>query len=310
LHRLDSLVTQKEADDLAGWSELQGVDEIDVGRYFEYDADAIQRLGTWLDFIRNSAANVLEVGAGTGFFTRILLKLNPRMTLTCLEPDDTFVKVLEQRFGRRTRVVQGTIEESSIQSESFHAVVSHIVLHNLPDALRALCVMKEAVRKGGHVVAIEPAPGFMNHYPSDDIARSFRLLGEVKTLRWRKRKEVHRLPEDWQPYSRCYPQIFEKAGLRRIRCYGLSCVFTLSDERYSFAERKKWIRMRRKLLEDERTRTTRELMELGTSEQDIDRAYSVVFDYVGQLERASEEELSHIHEQEVTNRTVTIGQKH
>ena len=40
---------------MAGWSELQGVDEIDVGRYFEYDADAIQRLGTWLGFIRNSA---------------------------------------------------------------------------------------------------------------------------------------------------------------------------------------------------------------------------------------------------------------
>jgi len=294
---------------LAGWSELQGADEIDVGRYFEYDADAIQKLGTWLDFVRNWAANVLEVGAGTGFFTHILLKLNPRMTLTCLEPDDTFVKVLGERFGRGIRVVQGTIEESSIEPESYHAVVSHIVLHNLPDAVRALCAMKDAARKGGHVVAIEPAPGAMNHYPSDDIARSFKLLWEVKTYRWRRRIEAHKLPEDWQPYSRCYPQIFEKAGLRRVHCYGLSCVFTLSDERFSFAERKKWIRTRRKLLEDERTRTTRELIELGTSEQDIDRAYSVIFDYVEQLERASEEELSHIHEQEVTNRTVTIGQK-
>jgi SAM-dependent methyltransferase len=302
-----SVLFKQEIDSMAGWSNLESVDTIKVSRYFEYDTDSISLLSTWPDFIDRPSIHVLEVGAGTGFFTHILLEINPRISLTCLEPDDLFVETLRRRFGKRIHVVQSSLEESSLESEFFDAAISHIVIHNLPDILGALRKMKEAVRKGGHVTAIEPIMGGMHFYPTDEIAQAFSLLGEVRILRWRQRKEDLGLSEEWDPWNRCYPRLFEEAGLERIRCHGLTSVFTLSDARFSFSERKKWTRMRKRLLEDDRERISHDLLELGKARDDVDRAYIVAIGYLEQVERASKEELSHIHEQEVTNRIVTIG---
>lgn len=65
----------------------------------------------------------------------------------------------------------------------------------------------------------------------------------------------------------------------------------------------------KKLLQNERARTTKDLLEMGKTNQDIDSAFSIILAYLQGLEQASEENLSHIHEQEITNRVVTIGQK-
>ena len=108
------------------WSKLQGVDEITVGRYFEYDEDAKKLFQKWFAFLQKPNTNVLEIGSGSGFFTNILLNLFENIKLTCLEPDETFAETLKSRFGDRITIVNEPIETTTIQSDSFDYSISHI----------------------------------------------------------------------------------------------------------------------------------------------------------------------------------------
>ena len=60
---------------------------------------------------------------------------------------------------------------------------------------------------------------------------------------------------------------------------------------------------------DERDEKTRVMVEAGLNKDRIDDAYDTILAYLGQIESASEDEISHIHEQEISNRTITIGRK-
>ena len=70
-----------------------------------------------------------------------------------------------------------------------------------------------------------------------------------------------------------------------------------------------WISRRKQLLLDVRDERTRVLVDAGMNPDKISNAYETVLAYFETLENATEEELSHIHEQEITNRIITIGQK-
>ena len=92
------------------WSKLQGVDDITVGRYFEYDEDAKKLFQKWFAFLQKPNIDILEIGSGSGFFTNILLNLFDNIKLTCLEPDETFIETLKSRFKNRIKIVNEPIE--------------------------------------------------------------------------------------------------------------------------------------------------------------------------------------------------------
>jgi hypothetical protein len=107
----------------------------------------------------------------------------------------------------------------------------------------------------------------------------------------------------------CYPQLFHEVGLVDIHSYGWNSVFTLSDSRFDVNARRNWIHLRKEQALAERERVTNELLELGKERTTIEQAYSVILDYFEELETASDSELNNIHEQHVTPRIITIGQK-
>ena len=303
-----SVVKDNEGQSLS-WSKLQSADEISIGRFFEYDSDALLMFSKWLGFIKDPNTKILEVGSGTGFFTDIIFKLNPQVNLTCLEPDESFIMILKEQFGDSIQLVPNLIEDTFELTDKFDVAFTHIVVHNLPNPIKILEKMKESVRIGGHVVIIEPLPQAKHFYPSKTVSDAFNLLDKVKTLRWQQRRESLRQPNELNPWDRCYAQLFEEVGLQNIHCYGWTSVFTLSDNRYIYHEKKKWITMRRKLIEGEKQRSTQELLELGVEESTIENAYSVILSYLDDLENTTQEHLSCIHEQEIVHRIITIGEK-
>ena len=294
---------------VSGWSDIQSIEEINVGRYFEYDEDAMFMFGRWFPFLLRPSVRVLEVGAGTGYFTDKLLTLNPEMDLTCLEPDGGFLRYLREHFGARINVVDSTLENSEITRSSFDVALSHIVIHNLPDAIVALKRMKESVKDGGYVVTIEPHPGSRTHYPTQEIDEAINFLFQVKTLRWERRMECIDYPESRNPWNYCYPQIFHEAGLSNIHSYGWNSVFTLSDSRFDIGNKRKWNLLRKSQILRERERCTEELLELGKNREEIERAYSIILEYFERIDTMSDEELKSVHEQHVYPRIITIGQK-
>ena len=289
------------------WSKLQSADEMDIGRYFEYDSFAVEMFKRWLPKIE-IGGNILEVGSGSGFFTRKLRVLYPTTRITCLEPDPELMNSLLSKFDN-VDIIESSLEKASIPTELYDLSISHIVIHNLADPMVGLQQMKKAVKTGGYVICIEPTSGYRHIMPNSEVRKALGTLGEytrimsnerVKTLNFKNRKN---------PFSYSYPEFFEELGLKNIRCYGWCSVFTLSDSRFDFNQRKLWITRRKKLFLDEREQKTRVLVEAGMNQSRIDGAYETVLSYFETLENANEEEISHIHEQEITNRVITIGQK-
>lgn len=289
------------------WSKLQSADDMDVGRHFEYDSYAAEMFKKWLPTLPKNP-KILEVGSGSGFFTGKLSFLYPTSEITCLEPDPELRKALHQKYPK-FRILESPIETAGIFPESFDLAITHIVIHNLPDPMAALVQMRNAIRPGGYVVCIEPTSGYRHIVPHEDVRKALDTLQEYSRIMTRKRDEALNLNGRKNPYSYSYPEFFEELGLDNISCYGWCSVFTLSDSRFDFDHRKMWISRRKQLLLDVREERTKVLIDAGMNPDRIEEAYEIVLGYFDTLENASQEKLSHIHEQEITNRIITVGQK-
>lgn len=289
------------------WSRLQSANDMDVGRHFEYDSYAADMFKKWLPELPNGS-KILEVGSGSGYFTGKLSFLYPKAELTLLEPDPDLRKILSQRHPKK-KILESPIETAGILPESFDLAITHIVIHNLPDPMVALKQMKSAVKSGGYIVCIEPTSGYRYIQPQEDVRKALDVLREYSRIMSRKREEVMNLGMRRNPFSYSYPEFFDELGLRNISCYGWCSVFTLSDSRFDFEHRKTWITRRKQLFLNEREEKTQVLVDAGMNLTKIEDAYETVLSYFDMLENASEENLAHIHEQEIINRTITIGQK-
>ncbi|HUU76810.1 MAG TPA: class I SAM-dependent methyltransferase [candidate division Zixibacteria bacterium] len=294
---------------LKSWSFLQSSEEIDVGRFFEYDEDALRMFSEWLSFLKLPKIRILEVGSGNGFFTNKLLEMFPEIDLVCLEPDVSFVKILEKRFGNRISIVNEKVEKMNFKDESFDAVISHIVIHNLYDPIEALNEMKRVIKSKGRLITIEPLPASRQYYPDKKIEEAADYLFKAQIIKTIKYNEETMKNTDINPWKNNYPDFFEKVGLNNITCHGWTSIFTLSDNRFDFKERKTWITNRKKLVESKKLETTKILIESGEKQEQIDEAYNILLSYFTKLEEASNEELDHIHEQEIVHRIIAIGQK-
>ncbi|UCC18479.1 MAG: class I SAM-dependent methyltransferase [Promethearchaeota archaeon] len=297
------------SDDLINWSSIQSHEAMDVGRYFEYNEDALQLFKKWLNFISESSIKVLEIGSGNGFFTNILLKLFHGINLSCLEPDETFVNILKERFKDRIKIIKDEIESNKIPENTFDVIISHIVLHNLKDPIVALKKMKKITKTNGRIVIIEPLPSGKHYYPSEEVQKASEFLGQAIFLKATKRRQLLKYSNTWDPWNSCYPQFFQEIGLQNIRCDGWTSIFTLSDKRIDFKERKNWIKMRTNLVKEGKNETTQFLIQEGFTEGEINKSYSILLNYFKKLEMADEEELNKIHEQEIVHRIIIVGQK-
>ncbi|HUT81180.1 MAG TPA: class I SAM-dependent methyltransferase [Candidatus Bathyarchaeia archaeon] len=291
------------------WSYLQNANAMDVGRYFEYDEDALKQFDKWLCFLKKPKTKLLEIGSGSGYFTNLLLKLFPQIELSCLEYDEELVRTLAKKFDNKITIINEAIENTSIKSNTYDNAISHIVIHNLNDPLKGILQMARVVKPGGHVVTIEPLPASRHYYPNSDVESAFDLLDKVqmyKCIEWSAKNDINPQGNPWQY---CYPKFFEEVGLKNITCFGWTSIFTLSDERFDFDEKKKWLKMKYNFMKSKEDETTNILLAADNKEEEIKKAHEIIYNYYDELLKASKEQLAHIHEQEIVHRIITIGTK-
>jgi SAM-dependent methyltransferase len=102
---------------------------------------------------------ILEVGAGTGTFTRRLARAGSRVT--AVEPDPTLARALRQGVAACPQVVvhegtAATLPDAAVPAGGFQTAVSLNVLEHIEDDLEALRVIRGLLGRGGTVCLLVP----------------------------------------------------------------------------------------------------------------------------------------------------------
>jgi ubiquinone/menaquinone biosynthesis C-methylase UbiE len=95
---------------------------------------------------------ILEIGAGTGYFTLNLLRQGIAERATAIDISPGMLEALQasaRRLGLEVETVPGDAEHLPFADESFDLVLGHAVLHHIPDLPRALRECVRVLKAGG-----------------------------------------------------------------------------------------------------------------------------------------------------------------
>jgi SAM-dependent methyltransferase len=123
------------------------------------------RYHAWIrdEFAPVVRGDVVEVGAGDGRFSRLLLQLSPD-SLTLFEPSPVLFARQVQQVGQDARVRRHATTFTAAPA-SFDTAVYVNVLEHIEDDVGALARVHAALRPGGHLCLFVPAmPALMSAY--------------------------------------------------------------------------------------------------------------------------------------------------
>ena len=141
---------------------------------------------------------VLELGCGSGVFTRTLLAALPDATITAVDRDEVLLSHARQQLAaevQRGRVAFARADVANLPypARSFDLVACRCLLMHQPDPLLVVAEMYRVTSVGGLALAIEPDWGARALYPDGealaallDLARRARPFGFPDLLLGRK----------------------------------------------------------------------------------------------------------------------------
>ena len=107
----------------------------------------------------NSSNKILEIGSGTGMYTRLLAAFYQRSLLVST---DLSGHMLEQAASRLktspVKFVQSNAEALPFLKESFDAVFSFSCLHHIKNSEHVFAETQRVLKEGGHFFLMEPNP--------------------------------------------------------------------------------------------------------------------------------------------------------
>ena len=95
---------------------------------------------------------VLEVGAGPGALTAVLVDRVGPTNVTATDPSEPFVAALRERQPSAT-VLHAAAEHIPVEDDAFDTSVAQLVVHFMQDPVRGLSEMRRATIPGGVVAA-------------------------------------------------------------------------------------------------------------------------------------------------------------
>lgn len=130
---------------------------INLDEYDKYMKDRPLEQRISLNFIldkiqKNKNLKVIEFGAGTGRFTKLLLNLCPRIDLTLVEPDKNCclrLKELKRKY-KQIKIIQTPAEDYK-SKDKFDFIVMATVFHHIPfkNKSKLLKITKNLLKKEG-----------------------------------------------------------------------------------------------------------------------------------------------------------------
>lgn len=129
-----------------------------------------QKLGYYVN------PKVLELGCGTGAFTRYILQELPRLDLTACDISLECIRIASKRYShfKNTKFLVKDVTAASLDLDSFDVIVCNSTLHHLP-IMPSLQRCFQVLKHGGSIVCFEP--NMMN--PQIAIEKNIRFIGKM-----------------------------------------------------------------------------------------------------------------------------------
>ena len=231
------------------WARLfQNEEFLEKTRMAMLHPDMAPVIAKWIGL--SPGMKVLDVGCGTGAFSRYLAGAVQGIRITGLDCEEAFISYAKkQPLPARSQCDFLTGDALSLPFEdgTFDAVVSHTFLTSLPDYRGGLCEMKRVCRPGGIVAAVTPAT------ISNTLTRAGTYPPE---FRWKKRFDelnekvwtMYQAIAPFQAFSQGaapeeVPHLFGEFGLKEIRVYPVGVFFSQSNAALREEDRKRYIEL-------------------------------------------------------------------
>lgn len=244
-----------------------------------------------------NGTRILDVGCGTGYFTRLLTEGDEQVTAVGLDIEEPFIdyaREMASEQGLPIEFLTGDALALPFEDESFDLVVSHTFFTSIPDPVKAMSEMKRVLRPGGiiaSVTAMSFAPSVQDpgEYPSE--------CGWVEELPKRENKIMQAYyqldpigPRAAGLKPSAVPRFFARQGLEEVSAYPIGKLFCLSNAAVSKDEKLEWIRLYH-LSEKKRLEAFLQLPQMHTliSEEDAARYMALVEEKCAWLSAHTEE---------------------
>lgn len=189
-------------------------------------------------------AKVLDVGCGTGFFSRYLAMGEQGVQVTGLEYEESFVEYAKADAEKRKLNIsfqQGDAHNLPFEDETFDVVTSHTFLTSVSEPEKALREMIRVCKKGGTISSITamsfvPAVFHGGYYNRE--CTWAKPLEELSNKMWTMFETVNPIKNYINNISTSeIPHLFVQCGIEKICAYPIGKLFSLSNERISQKER-------------------------------------------------------------------------
>jgi ubiquinone/menaquinone biosynthesis C-methylase UbiE len=298
---------------LSDWGKYQTAEEMEISRKYEYDLSFLPFLYEWLGLKPDMM--VVDVGCGSGYFTRILARgLKEEGKVVGVDPDETLIleaeEIAEREEFSNIEFKVGSIYKIPLPDNYADLVVCHIVLCNITRQFDAILEMKRVAKNGGKVAVIEPAKGGGTCYPDKKLNELYerfrRAFGTALDKEWR-----HQKPEMSDYIENIYlklPQLFLKAGLTNIALNGYLSTFLLCDTKRSMEEIQRYLKARLVLWRKLKKRNKEYVLIGGMKEEEFEELFQRYVDYLGSLVN-NPEKIRQTAEVEIVSRVIVCGSK-
>lgn len=168
---------------------------------------------TWLTNALRDRSVILDAGAGSGYWSRHIARVERRRLVVAMDFSRAYVTRTKEFVpeGLGVAVVQGDVTAAPFPPASFDAILCSGVLDTMPDPVPALSELCRLLRRDGRLLLILRSRGSRASALIEKVFRS-----SISMFRWLTRREGGDLdPELWSrtAISPRLPEYADRAGL-------------------------------------------------------------------------------------------------